>query len=517
MARRHGDMQVYDCFDLRKGLDVKTSPRTLALSRGQNALRLANNMVFTSSGAVTKRFDQATLTSSSVGAAVAITGGHQLRRSNGNDYELFGTDDGKVYRLNSDGTTTELANGLTSSTKHYFTTYNDLAIWGNRADAPKKYDGTTWGNLGGSPPSTAGPWAVHGNRVFALDATQKSRLSWCALNDEEDWTTASNAGSLLVSENDGFNAMNLIASINELVILKGSRPYRLQGTSPSTFALTNLVPTTGSTGSISHQAAVFALNDVWYLGTPGVVALSTVFNFGDLKARFASERIDPYFTAGSDYTLTLQNLDDACMAYDPQNNRLYVAVDSNADGKNDLVLAYDIALGAWSIWTSQSIASMWPVYNATTGVTEIHAGTYTGHVIALNRDVSTNAIDGHARHLSCLNAPGIEKSPRYGYLYLKEEGAGALTVDTKFDFGATGGQTYTVSLNGGSHLLGSSFVLGTSVLGGKDQIVKRIDLSGIGEYLELGFRNQIAGQTFELYGYQILWRPRRTVRRGTGG
>jgi len=515
MARQRSDLFSYQVFDFRKGLDIKTSPLTLSLTKGQNAVRRADNMVYTSSGGVTKRFDQTTLTTSSVGASVAITGGHQLRRSNGNDYVLFGTDNGKVYLLNSDGTTTELATGLTNSTKHYFTTYNDLAIWGNRADTPKKYDGTTWGNLGGSPPSTAGPWAVHGNRVFALDATQKSRLSWCALNDEEDWTTANNAGSLLVSENDGSNAMNLIASINELVIVKGRRPYRLQGTSPSTFALTNLVPTTGSVGSVSHLGAVFALNDVWYLAAPGVVSLSTVFNFGDIKAKFASDRISPYFEAGSGYTLSLQNLANAVTAYDEQNNRLYVAVDSNADGKNDLVLAYDLRLGSWSVWTNQSIASMWPVYNSSTGVTEIYAGTYTGHVRALNRDVSTNAIDGHFRHLSDLGLPGWEKKVRYAYFYLKEEGNYSVTIDTKYDFGATGGQTYTASLLGGSKTLGVNWTLGTDPLGSKEQIVKRIDVRGFGEFVEFGVRNANAGEPYTCYGYQAFARPVRQIRRGT--
>lgn len=520
MAKRTGsagsNLKPYSVFDFRKGLDLKTSALTLALSRGQNSVRKADNIVYSSSGAASKRFDQTTLTTSSVGASVAITGGHQYVQSDGDTYILFGGNDGKIYKLNSDGTTTTLATGLTTGTKWYFATYNDIEIICNRADAPRKTtDGSTIGTLSGSPPSTGGPVVVHGNRVFMLEATSKSKLSWCALNNEEDWTTASDAGSLFVSENDGSNAINLVPSIEELIIVKGSRPYRLQGTNPSTFALTNLVPTTGSVGAVSHQGAVFAGNEVWYTSLAGVVGLSTVFQFGDLKSSFASDRISPYFEAGSGYTLSLQNLDDAVAAYDSQNNRLYFAVDSDADDENDLLLVYDLQLNAWSVWPDQSIASMWPVKSASTGLVEIYAGGYDGHIRVLNRDVSTNAIDGHVRHLSCLNAPGVEKSPRYAFLYLKEEGAGSLSVDSKFDFGATGGQTYSVSLSGGSALLGTSFTLGTSTLGGKDQIVKRIDLSGTGEFLELGFRNQSAGQGFTIYGYEVLYRDRRAIRRGT--
>jgi hypothetical protein len=508
------DLQTFSVFDFRRGLDLKTSPLTRALQKGQNSLTKADNCVFTSSGAVTKRYDQTTLTSSSVGASVAITGGFQYVQSDGDSFILFGGNNGKIYKLNADGTTTELATGLTAGTKWWFATYNDICIITNRADAPRKTtDGATIGTLGGTPPSTGGPVVVHGNRVFMLDATQKSRLSWSALNNEEDWTTASDAGSVVVSENDGSNCIGLVPSINELVILKGSRPYRLQGTNPSTFALTNLVPTTGSTGASSMQGNLFALNDVWYVATNGIVNLKTVFEFGDLKESFASDRISPYFEAGTDFTVSLQNLADAVGVYDSQNNRLYFAGDSDGDAENDLLMVYDAVTRGWSVWPGQSIASMWPVKNASNGTIEIYAGTYNGHVKVLNRDVATNTIDGHARHLSCLNSPGLEKTLRYVFLYLKEQGNQSVTVDTKFDFGKSGGQTYSVSLLGNSHTLGVNWELGEDPLGSQEQVVKRIDCRGTGEFVEIGVRNQNAGQPFTWYGYEAMSRPRRVVRR----
>lgn len=512
---RRSDLEIYQVMDFRKGLNLKDSPLTLALLRGQNALRKADNIVYSSSGAATKRLDQTILTSSSVGASVTITGGCEFVKSDGTRTTIFGTDDGKLYKLNGDGTTTSQVTGLTAGTRWYFATYNDLLIAANRADAPRKFDGTTWGTLGGSPPATGGPVVVHGNRVFFFDATEKSRLTWSALNDEEDYTTSNNAGSVFISDKDGYALVGMVPSINELILIKENRPYRLQGTSPSTFAITNVVPTTGSVGAVSFQSNVFAANDVWYLARSGVVNLRTVLDFGDLKESFASASISPYFETGTDFTLGLQNLDDSCGVYDAQNNRLYFAVDGDADGENDTLLVLDLRNRAWSVWPEQAIASMWPVLNTTTGLVEIYAGGYDGHIRALNRDVATNAIDGHVKHLSCLGAPGVEKSPRYGFLYLKEEGNHSVTVTTNFDFGATGGQSYTASLLGGSHTLGVNWVLGEDPLGARQQIVKRFDMGGTGEFLEIGVRNQNAGQPFTLYGYEVAWRPRRTVRRGT--
>src|SRR5207249_3933458 len=162
--------------------DLKTSALQLAVKKGQNALRKARNCVYTTSGGVTKRYDQTKLTTVSVGASVAITGGIEYIKSDGTRQIIFGTDDGKLYKLNSDGTTTNQVAGLTTGKRHYFGTYNDKLLWGDGADAPKKYDGTTWSALGGTPPANGGPLAIHGNRVFWLQPAS-SLLTWSALNN----------------------------------------------------------------------------------------------------------------------------------------------------------------------------------------------------------------------------------------------------------------------------------------------------------------------------------------------
>ena len=91
------------------------------------------------------------------------------------------------------------------------------------------------------------------------------------------------SGRASISLNDGSDLQDLVPSINELVLIKGARPYRLQGTSPATFTLANVVPTTGSVGAISRQSCFFALNDVWWISTAGLHNLATTQRFGDLR------------------------------------------------------------------------------------------------------------------------------------------------------------------------------------------------------------------------------------------
>ena len=506
------DLKTYSCFDLSGGLDVKTSPTTLALLKKQNRLSVANHVQYASEGGVSKRGDVTTFTSSSLGASVGITGGFQLRRSNGNDYNLIGTDDGRVLLLNTDGTTTGLVSGLTTARRWSFSAYNDKAIYCNGADVPRYYDGTTEAILPGTPPATAQIVASHGNRVFMVTVTS-STISWCALNDETDWTTATNAGSMVIARNDSSIITALVPSINELVAIKRNRPYRIQGTNPTTFLVSNVVPTVGSVGAESFSAALFALNDVLYLSQAGVNALSQTQDFGDLKERFISERIEPYFTPGSDHAVSLNRLNLAVMAYDRDHNRIYVGVDTDNDSENDTILVYDPLLKAWSVWADIPCASMWLVRNATTGASDVYVGGYDGHVRVLEQNTGAETFTASFKHVSALNDIGWEKSPRHVFIYAKEEGNWNLTAVTDFDFGASGGQTYTVSLLGGSKTLGVNWTLGTDPLGARSQIVRRFNASGTGEFIGLTFSNGSAGQPFTVYGYQAMYRRRRQIRR----
>ena len=514
MPRLH-DFQSYSVRDFSGGLDVRTSPQTLASDpRKRNRLTLARAVVYPQTGGVSKRFDTATYNTAVVGSATtAITGGFQFRHSNGTDYMVVGTDAGTIVRLNSDGTQANLATGLTTATRWYFDQFNDLALICNRADAPRSWDGTTFGTLAGSPPATGGPVVVHGNRALMLDSTNQRRLSWSILGSATDWT-GSGSGNMTVSGPVGSPLVGLLRMTGE--VLLGHRDYvtRLQGTSPTTYAITNAVPAQVSTGVISPQGMIFSNNEARWISQRGIQSLGTTRNFGDLVETFTSERIDPYFRRTTDYTVSLNQLTAAVSCYDSQNNRDLWAADTNGNGQNDTIFMRDVYTGAWSVWPSMSCASLWTAYNGTNG-TEVFMGGYDGFVRRLNVDAATNAINARFNHISDLGDSQWAKSLRHLYVHVKEEGTGTLSVTTNIDYGASGGQTYSISLLGDSATLGSTFTLGTSTLGARAQIVRRLNVAGVGVYWEIGFANQQAGQNFTVYSYDALWRRRRAVGRAT--
>jgi hypothetical protein len=508
------ELRRYSATNFSGGLDVKTSPQLLASMRKYaNRLTLARHVNFPREGGVTKMFDQIPYNTVSLGASVQITGGYQFRHSNGTDYTICGTSDGRVVKLNTDGTTANLVTGKTG-TRWYFTNFNDLAIITNRVDAPMKWDGTTFGTLGGTPPATGGPAVVHSNRVIFLEATDVRKLTWSKLNDPEDYTAAGNAGSAVVTGRFSSPLVSLTPMTSELLL--GHRDFvsRLQGTAPSTYAIANIVPAQVSLGSISPQGTAFGNNAPWWISQRGIHSLNATRAFGDLEEKFASDLIDPYFMPDTEYTVTLANLSLAAAVYDQQNNRLMFGVDSNADGKNDLLVIRDVATGAWSTCPGVSCASLWTAYSATTGRNDVFMGGYDGFVRRLNVNASTNAIDARFNHISDLGDPGWVKTLRYVYPHVKEQGAYNLNVHVNTDFGASGGQVFPMSLLGATDTLGLSFTLGTSTLGGRSQIIKRLEMGITGEYFEMGFANAQAGQPFTVFSYDTLARRRRIVGRG---
>ena len=505
-------LRRYSASDFRGGLDVKSSPQELASNpKYKNRLTLARHIVYKRSGAASKRFDTAVYNTATIGASVAITGGFELKLSSGTRFIIGGTDDGRLVLFSSDGTTTNLATGLTSGRRWSFATYNDLGICVNGVDAPRKTAGTAASTttLGGSPPTTASHVFTHGNRVFMVTA-DSSTLTWSALNNEEDYTTASNAGSMVVARHDGGNLLWGLSFVSEALLGKENATYRLQGTNPSTFAVTNVVPTGASVGGASFQATAVAGNEAWWGSRRGIHSLRTVQEFGDLKETFPSEKIDLYFTPNTDYTVSLNQLDEAAMCYSPQTNSLYYGVDTNNDGENDTIFVLDLFGGGWSVWPSMSCASLWIANNGANG-DEVFMGGYDGFVRRLNVSASTNAIDARFNHITDLGAPGIIKILRYLRVYAAEEGNHALTITINSDFGASGGQAFTMTLLGDTATIGSTFTLGTSTLGARSQIIKRMDMGIVGEFFELGFANAQAGQPFTVHKYDARFRDRRLL------
>jgi len=511
-------LKSYRVDSFSGGIDVKRTKLNLSRLKNNRFLTQADNCVLTTEGGITKRFGKVAINATTLGATVKILGGIQFRLSSGTDYQVVGTSDGRVVKILTDGTTADLVTGKSTNAgvRYRFAVYNDLLHITNGYDAPMTWDGTTFQNMAGSPPATGQVIVMHGNRAFMTARAVPSRLYWSKLNNTVDWVGTTDAGFMDVEPNDNSTIIDLISSIQELVILKGRRPYRLQGIGPATgyTVADHLVPTVGSVGGISSQGATFALNDVFYLSELGLHQLSQTQQFGDLKEAFISDRIESYFRLDAPEAVAINQLKWGVVAYDSQANNLLVAVDSDNDGANDTTLVYDLVLKAWTVWPDTPFASLFTVRHPTTGAREVWAGGYNGYVYSLTRSSgSTEQISGVAAHISDLGEPGVQKSLRYGFFYFSTEDVGHVQITTVFDFGAAGGQVYTANLAADASLWDSA-TWDTNLWDANARTgIIRLDLSGLGEVVETSVQNLEPNQPFTWLGYQYLFRDRRHVRR----
>jgi hypothetical protein len=546
-------LRTYSCFDFRGGLDVLTSPALMAganTSGARNRLIEATNVAYHVDGSVSKRWG----IKQSTGGLFAnspILGGTEFITSDGLHRTLFALADGTVRQYVADAVEpiglTTVGSGLTNSLyRPSFATFQDVVFMANGVDALQQYDGITWSAVGGGSPTKPRAVAAHANRLFASSMDVRSRLSWCKLNNPTDWTGVDDAGFLDVNPNDGGELLGLVPSIQELALLKTQRPYRLQGIGPVTgyTVADSLTPSVGSIGVTNKTAAVFALNDVWYLSQMGLHRLSATDQFGDLSSGLVSDLIQPYFRPvwdvfqGGDFQPAhmeqgyLEQVDAPQLVHDAGNDLLLFGQSRAVDGVPYLtrLLVYDLRIKAWSEWNYDNagqgkITCLWPGRAGTARIPDIKLGLINPEIPvavvgSLKRyaegDTQKNdfsmglplgvaaGIPTMVSHISVLGAPGLRKCPRYLFVYFAPQAASAtVTVEIFYD---QIGYDFTVPD------VTTSFDI--HAVSTESRLVKRIDLGRhLCEYMTVRVRNAGVDEMFTFLGYEVLWSPRRFIRR----
>jgi hypothetical protein len=556
-GRAGQSVRQYACFDFSGGLDIVTSPVTLAnenTNGRRNRLTEATNIVYNVDGSVSKRwgFEQ-------LGPVIGNPtwpewlGGTNFVKSTGENFLVAAHGTGHLWFIQ--GTTyTDIYPSFTDRDRRYsFAVYQDTLFIANGADQPVMWTGTGLATtLGGGSPFHVKQFVVHGNRLFATDVQVPSRLYWSKLNNPLDWTGVDDAGFMDVNPNDGGVIKALVPSVQELAILKSYRPYRLQGIGPVTgYTVANsLTPAVGSLGSIGPTSAVFAGNDVWYVSTSGVHRLSATDQFGDLTQGIVSTAIEPFFRQYVDYlpygvrytpwresSYQLQGdpygdlRNSPMLVHDYANDLLLVGQQGTTTLAApttiacDRLLVYDLRLKTWAHW--QILDPTWGpqmltcMFNSTHAdfLPEIVVGSRgsigapyetNGSLLSLRRGVtsdysvsinSTLPVTAHVAHISSLDAPGVRKCPRHLSLYfLPVTNSVTITVEIFYDLHTTADVT-------------TSFDLLTA-LSPESPIIKRVDLGQhLCDTMMVRLSNSGTAENFRWLGYEVLWSARRYIRR----
>lgn len=239
-----------------------------------------------------------------------------------NDDNLIAVD-GTVGKYWTGSAWSNIWTGLTAANAE-ISNFNDYTILVNGTDN-KYWDGASdTGDLADMPASNY--IAVHANRMYSA-SNSTNVLSFSALNDHTDWTTANDAGSITIDEGQvGGNASGLVAYANHIIYFKNSSMHELYGTGPLNYRFQTI---SDRIGCVSHRTIVEVHGILFWLGYEGVYW----YTGGTAPSLISSPYIQSYID-----NLDTSNLTKACAGTD--GDRYYLCLPQT--GGTFIVLTCDI-------------------------------------------------------------------------------------------------------------------------------------------------------------------------------
>jgi hypothetical protein len=226
---------------------------------------------------------------------------------------------------------TQLTTGLSTSARFDWATQNDTLWIVNGEDANRKWDGTTFGTMGGTPPQ--GKFILnHKNRLFiAGTSTNRSRLYFSDVGDPETWGALS---FIDVGKGDGDAITGLGILLDTLIITKDNSVWILSGDSATNFELRRA---TDEGGAVVKQGMALMRDTLGWMGKDGVRF------FDGVKSAIASDKIET--------TLNGLNKRQLAQAAGVLWDDLYMlSVPEGASLTNSVVLVYDTNRTAWTLF-----------------------------------------------------------------------------------------------------------------------------------------------------------------------
>lgn len=245
--------------------------------------------------------------------------------------------------------------------------------------APRKWDGTTFGALGGSPPAESKFAVVYASKLWlAGDDANPQTKTGSATNNPEDFTAANDALSITTQDGGGDTIQGLITNRQVLITLYRHYADVLIGDSIANFREERLTERglVSSTGYVAAGEVAFWASDdaVWMAAGTRVSDITT------LKMR------QKYKDIADKSKITLG-----------VSNDLLLVVDYGADK----AYTYGWKTGTWSTWNGQE----WEVLESANDGT-LYAGTDGGSTTQVWK-LDTGSLDGTASITARWRTPNL--------------------------------------------------------------------------------------------------------------
>jgi hypothetical protein len=491
------------------GVSTEAGP-SYAASPGDGGLVVpwlidCNNAIYHLDGWPQKAPGASKVNSSTTGASDAVLGVYDYWKSgtSGSPTQQRIVYAGTAFYRESGGTMTAIATGKEAGKMPWFETMNDDLIISTTStvDVPSTWDQTTFAALGGTPPQFS-VCVKHKTRAFAFGVpSAQSRLYYSVADNHEDWA-GSGSGSIDVDEDDGSVLTAIVSHKDELILFKGGGKLsilRLTGSSPTGSDAFALIPFIKGVGATNQQAILNLRDDLVFVDDFGIHSLVATASYGDYNATFLSAPITSWFNEQTNHTRFpfIWGANFAAKGY-----ALWTMAQSGAS-TNNIIVYWDYRFDPprFAFWPMAVCGSLGMVKDTNQQPTP-WAGTYTGHVLRLNRTTRNWAGDAYNYKVLTpyLSFGDAWFDKEIGAVRMGYQPQGESTFGFEWQRDGHAKQTVTLDQAGSGDTLGPSdnqFTLDTSTLGGGRYEQVFSDLSGQFKEVQLGWNQATLDTDFE--------------------
>lgn len=432
-------------------------------------------------------------------------------------------DEAKAFaQYQSDGTRAAITDGGTAYASAVTTgtacTLNNLMIIAvdGASNVTKMWAGVggNIADLTGSPPN-ASLCRVHLGRVWLNEKSNRDRLHYSTTANPTEWNGTGDSGAIDIGVGDG-DPEGITAIFptfkGVLFVAKRTKLYKISGFSPETFEV-ELV--SSGIGCVSQNSiAQIDNDDMFFLSERGVHSLEATAAFADFEATFVSADIQK--TINENWTRS--RFKYFWGAYLAEINSYAIAVtdESIGTGSNNCLWLYNIPLKAWYRWgtPAQALSCQTLITVTDSDKKRFYLGSSTGRVYKTQSSGSNDTSEAGAtsniivvvktgRIFPDNNPDSIKKFNIFGLIF-KPEGTHNFTAVVKIDNFPD--QSFTFSSTSGADLLGSTFILGQSVLGFDIPLEPAsFQLDGYGRGFTLTIMQQDSGDPVEVQGFLVKY------------
>lgn len=424
----------------------------------------------------------------------------------------------KIWGIDSrTGAADDLTGPLTLPTtgRITFQAFEGRVYWvgTNPTEGYNYWDGTSSSAVavsGGStlPPDGTPQYIVsHGGRMWAWGVPDfPYRVYYSEFFDAENWAVAAygatgspaDPGSLDMDPfGDPVGISGGVSYQNRLYLFMNRASFEVSGSTINDFFVRTL---SRNVGCLGHHTIVQVGNDIFYASERGLLSLSSTDKAVQSEFDYLSRTISKLWNRGIDKNRGEQ----FSAAYDDEEGLYLLSVPALGSTSNSLVLAFNAEARVWSgVWTGINARTL--ISARVDGRTRVIAGREDGVIALCGED---SLLDFGEPYTAVFKTgylyPGdeidVESVWKHATLLASAEGDASLTINAYVDSRLVA--SIGVDLTSGQDVLGSTFVLGQSVLGSGSFIPETFPLKGQGYGLQLEVIFNTTVVT-EVYGFVV--------------